>query len=67
MCLGSSSFDGSVFFVAGPAMAANPLAPNPLDALQSKSKNAVNDAKAIANKAGTRDPVKDMQVTVCAA
>lgn len=45
---------------AGPALAANPLAPNPLDVLQAKSKNAVNDAKAVANKVGTPDPVKDL-------
>jgi len=51
----------------GPAVAANPLAPNPLDFLEAKTKNAANDAKAIANSAGQPDPVKDLQQKTKAA
>jgi len=44
--------------LADAAFAANPLAPNPAEVLQQKTKQAQNAAKGVANKAGIPDPVK---------
>lgn len=52
---------------AGPAMAASPLAPNPLDVLKARTENVARDAKAVANKVGTPDPVKDLAAKTKAA
>lgn len=43
---------------ADAAFAANPLAPNPAEVLQQKTKQAQNAAKGVANKAGIPDPVR---------
>jgi hypothetical protein len=51
----------------GPAMAASPLAPNPLDVLKARTENVARDAKAVANKVGTPDPVKDLAAKTKAA
>lgn len=57
---GRRSTDDSPFGVIcpGAAMAANPVAPNPLDTLQQKTKETQKQFKAVANKAGVPEPVR---------